>query len=121
MNKKQVIRITESELRGMIMECLKQRKNNINEGSFDARPDFCGIEGVKFIDHGEWADPELKYGNKYINYYDIEDFIIGIMKGDDLDDTDDDLFVETCRNCANMIKNEIEMYGEEREEENFEY
>ena len=33
---------------------------------------FYGIRGIKYISHGEWADPELIWHGKSFNYYDIE-------------------------------------------------
>ena len=33
---------------------------------------FYGIEGVKFIGHGEWSDPEVEYAGARFNYYDLE-------------------------------------------------
>lgn len=34
---------------------------------------FYGIKPLRFIDHGEWADPEVRVGNRVCNYYDLED------------------------------------------------
>lgn len=43
-------------------------------------PLFYGIEGVYFIYHNEWADPEIEYkGNRY-NYYDLEDMLCSIWE-----------------------------------------
>lgn len=39
----------------------------------EKKPNYCGIEGVKFIYHNSWADPELYYRGEYFNLYDIED------------------------------------------------
>ena len=36
-------------------------------------PDWYGIEGIGFIWHGEWADPEIEYKGKRINSYIVED------------------------------------------------
>ena len=36
--------------------------------------DWFGIEGARYIDHGEWADPEVSYKGKLINYWDIVDY-----------------------------------------------
>lgn len=33
---------------------------------------FYGIRGIRFIWHGEWADPELIWREKSFNYYDLE-------------------------------------------------
>jgi hypothetical protein len=37
------------------------------------KPNYCGIEGIKFIYRGEWADPELYYKDRYFNVYEVED------------------------------------------------
>ena len=34
---------------------------------------YRGAEGIEFVSHGEWADPELIYDGKSFNYWDIED------------------------------------------------
>lgn len=36
-------------------------------------PNWYGIEGIGFIWHGSWSDPELEYKGKVINSYIIED------------------------------------------------
>lgn len=33
---------------------------------------FYGIYGIRYIHHGEWADPELVWHGKSFNYYDVE-------------------------------------------------
>jgi len=35
--------------------------------------DFYGVPGVRFIDHGEWSDPEVEYKGEVFNYYDLEE------------------------------------------------
>lgn len=37
------------------------------------RPNYCGIEGIGYIDHGEWADPEIEYKGELFNEYIITD------------------------------------------------
>lgn len=37
------------------------------------RPDYCGIEGVKFIFIDEYADPQLYYNGKLYNAVDLEE------------------------------------------------
>lgn len=34
---------------------------------------YRGADGIEFVSHGEWADPELIYDGKSFNYWDIED------------------------------------------------
>ena len=36
---------------------------------------YRGIRGIHLIWHGEWADPELSYKGKVVNYYAVEDTI----------------------------------------------
>lgn len=42
-------------------------KKSIKEGFYR------GAQGVEFIGHGEWSDPELAYNGYTFNYWDIED------------------------------------------------
>lgn len=34
---------------------------------------YRGTEGIEYVSHGAWADPELVYDGKSLNYWDIED------------------------------------------------
>lgn len=34
---------------------------------------YRGAEGIEFVSHGAWSDPELIYDGKSFNYWDIED------------------------------------------------
>ena len=43
---------------------------------------FYGIEGIEFVWHGEWADPEIEYRAKRFNYWDVEDALYGYYKED---------------------------------------
>lgn len=49
------------------------------EGAYGIRvvpkefPNYCGIEDIGFIWHGEWSDPELEYDGNIYNIYDFED------------------------------------------------
>jgi|SRR5574344_2370846 hypothetical protein len=38
-----------------------------------SKNNWYGIEGIEFIYHGEWSDPEICYKNHVINCHDIED------------------------------------------------
>ena len=33
---------------------------------------YRGTEGIEFVSHGAWADPELIYDGKSFNYWDID-------------------------------------------------
>lgn len=48
----------------------KEPKNNIQIGGNSY---YCGIEGVEFIYHNEWADQELHYNGKNYSIVDVED------------------------------------------------
>lgn len=41
-----------------------------------------GIKGIKFVWHGEWADPEVIIKRKIFNYYDVEEIIWEIVEDD---------------------------------------
>ena len=36
---------------------------------------YRGLKKIKFIYHGDWADPELIYKKTSLNYYDIDDVL----------------------------------------------
>ena len=37
---------------------------------------YRGISDVYILWHGEWADPELSYQGKVVNYWDVEETVI---------------------------------------------
>lgn len=41
---------------------------------------FYSLKRIKFINHGEWSDPEVKYKGKSYNYYDFEDLLFNYYK-----------------------------------------
>lgn len=43
---------------------------------------FYGIYGIKYIYHGEWADPELVWHQRSFNYYDLENTLWSIYQED---------------------------------------
>lgn len=47
-----------------------------------ADADFYGVPGIKYIDHGEWADPEVEYKGVRFNYFDLEDGLWELYKAD---------------------------------------
>lgn len=79
---KRTIRLTESELRGIISECVKRA---LNEGGHlyhkdedgnvwtNSKETYRGVPGSTYIWHGEWADPEVIWKGQSLNVYDIED------------------------------------------------
>lgn len=34
---------------------------------------YRGADGIEFVSHGAWSDPELIYDGRSFNYWDIED------------------------------------------------
>ena len=34
---------------------------------------YRGTDGIEYVSHGAWSDPELIYDGKSFNYYDIDD------------------------------------------------
>ena len=38
---------------------------------------YRGAEGIEYVSHGAWSDPELIYDGKSFNYYDIDDALWG--------------------------------------------
>lgn len=59
------------------------------ESEHDALPDWYGIEGIKFIWHNEWADPEIEYKGERCSCYIIEDTMWERYKEDDLSDPEE--------------------------------
>ena len=69
----------------------------------------CGT--IKMIWHGAWADPELQFGDKVVNYYDVEEYVCERMTEEGLDYDDGELFGEWVRNSDNL--RDIEYYIQE--------
>ena len=38
---------------------------------------YRGADGIEYVSHGAWSDPELIYDGKSFNYWDIEDALWG--------------------------------------------
>ena len=43
-------------------------------------PNYCGIETIGVVWHGEWSDPEIEYKGKRCNVYDMEDTMYGYYR-----------------------------------------
>lgn len=79
---KRTIRLTESELKHMISECVKRA---LNEGGHlyhkdengnimtNSKETYRGVPGSTYIWHGEWSDPEVIWKGVSLNVNDIED------------------------------------------------
>ena len=50
---------------------------------------FYGVDGVEFIWHGEWADPEVRYNGHTYNYYDLEDSLLSTYREEHPEDKND--------------------------------
>lgn len=46
---------------------------NVLKANDKPLPNWYGIEGIKFIWHNEWADPEIEYKGRRCSCYIIED------------------------------------------------
>jgi hypothetical protein len=42
-------------------------KNGLASFPMKEYPNYCGIEGIGYISHGEWSDAELEYNGKLFN------------------------------------------------------
>ena len=42
-------------------------KNSVASFPMKKYPNYCGIEDIGYISHGEWADAELEYKGKLFN------------------------------------------------------
>lgn len=68
---------------------------------------WLGIRGIRFINHGEWSDPELQYKGKTVNFWDVEDWAYYEMKYDNGNPDDPEEFVKWCKRNAPIIKDYI--------------
>lgn len=74
-------------------------------------PDWYGIEGIGFISHGEWSDPELEYKGKRFNAHEVENAMWDRFC-EEYPECDEDEFVvfmwehqdEVIELCENVIK-----------------
>lgn len=81
-NRRNTIRLNESTLHKIIKESVKRvlrEGGNLYWRDADgvahtnSKTLYRGVPGAIFVSHGEWADPEILYKGKEINYYNIED------------------------------------------------
>ena len=66
---------------------------------------YRGTEGIEYVSHGAWNDPELIYDGKSFNYWDIDNalwdmFCEEIAKGAGVSADDEDAFNEYVQNNA---------------------
>ena len=67
-----------------------------------------GVEGVEFLWHGEWADPELRYGNVVANVVDVEECLSSSFEeAMDIEDTwegkHEEEFSQYCRDNRDEV------------------
>lgn len=91
-------------------ESLKIIKKALNESNYR------GCDEVRFINHGDWADPELEYNGRTFNYYRIEDALWEMYLEDGGNRRDEDAFNQYVRdNCVRLLDEII--YNEEESEQ----
>ena len=61
---------------------------------------YRGTEGIEYVSHGAWADPELIYDGKSFNYWDIEDALW-------------DMFCEKVAEDAGISVDEMDLFSYE--------
>lgn len=78
-------------------------------------PNWYGINGIKFIWHNEWADPEIEYKGKRCSCYIIEDTMW--ERYTEEGNSDVDKFAEYMRNNADEVYElcELALFSEEEE------
>lgn len=74
-------------------------------------PNWYGIEGIKFIWHGEWSDPEIEYKGRRCSCYVVEDTMWERWIYDD----DDNLIPEREKDEEGFEKYMLENADEVRE------
>ena len=105
---KKIVRLTESGLHRLISESVKKvisnRKHNINE-SYSGN--YRGVDGVKHIWHGEWADPEVEYDGKLVNYWDIDEYMQDMADSNGINIEDTEALNQFCIDNADAVKQYI--------------
>ena len=105
---KKIVRLTESGLHRLISESVKKaisnRKHNINE-SYTGN--YRGVDGVKHIWHGEWADPEVEYDGKLVNYWDIDEYMQDMADSNGINIEDTEALNQFCIDNEDAVKQYI--------------
>ena len=105
---KKTIRLTESGLQKLISESVKKainnRKHSINESYAG---NYRGVDGVKHIWHGEWADPEVEYDGKLVNYWDIDEYMQDMADSNGINIEDTEALNQFCIDNADSVKQYI--------------
>lgn len=58
-------------------ETLRKVKEAYENRKLKERPNYCGIEDIGYISHGEWSDAELEYKGKLFNENVVSDAMWG--------------------------------------------
>lgn len=105
---KKIVRLTESSLHRLISESVKKvisnKKRNVNE-SYTGN--YRGIDGVKHIWHGEWADPEVEYDGKLVNYWDIDEYMQDMADRNGINIEDKEALNQFCIDNEDTVKQYI--------------
>lgn len=84
-------------------------------------PDWYGIEGIKYIWHNSWADPEIEYKGERCSCFTVEDTMWERWTHDDDGNyipergNDEEGFMKYMLNNADEVKElcELALFGEE--------
>lgn len=59
---------------------MHRRSNGVAHRKEDEPDWWMGIPGIRFVNHGEWFDPELSYNGKYLNYFTVCNYITDLCE-----------------------------------------
>lgn len=77
-----------------------------SDKSNDRRPDWYGIPGLKFINHGSWADAEIEYKGLIFNELDVEETYFDWFN-DEYPEYSDELYASFMLEQGDNIKYEL--------------
>lgn len=77
-----------------------------SDKSNDRRPDWYGIPGIKFINHGSWADAEIEYKGLLFNTIDVEETYLNWFN-EEYPQYSDDLFEAFMLEQGDNVKYEL--------------
>lgn len=80
-------------------------------------PNWYGIEGIGFIWHNSWSDPEIEYKGRRCSCYIVEDTMWERYKEEYGKYADENLFEQYMRNNADEVRElcELALFPEEEE------
>ena len=56
-------------------ETLRKVKEAYENRKLKERPNYCGIEDIRYVSHGEWSDAELEYKGKLFNENEVSEVL----------------------------------------------